>query len=645
MNYRDNKIFASLSLSSRLSSAALFTALALLVTQTAFAFPTGGGGCFFCSPYNLGGSTITFDLVSNDDNGLAPVTFNFLENTDDGDEAVVTGRLCLSGKIHATIVSGTETGEAIYDLLGSDGSNRGVCYENVTQDCVENVEANVGPSCTQDKCTYTVPPLAGDVSLLLDGRFKVDSDLTSTGPYAVCTPDSITGSVCNFEVGFGFDDGIPPNLFPATYNLNNEHVDANVVLHSTEVCIECSPEDLGLTSGTTALNSKSNKIRACEALAVKSDWCNDLQSPGDPNCIGNPTNPPRGGMNTAMGDFQIQDTTGEICVSDLEDLQTLLPGCETEVAIAACGDGPGFITFPESFKETTCQSSGADVEIFYYSSAEGGGTTMVNMAAIGAQPDAPGYAGDNTIPPVLPGWAAIISTPDNQNNEWTFVNADLVKIAFIHGRNGNDIITGSKGPDTILGGSGADELHGNDGNDVLQGGNNTDQLFGDNGDDLLLGYDCDGPNADCSSFSNNGGDDDYLNGGPGNDCSDGGSGNDTHDLEEGGSDAVVLFGNSDNDTIDGFTPGEYDPENPGEVDVIVDLTGTAKLDWVKGSKKDDLPSVCQITTSGNNTIILSGVEGDGPNGDCTTDEVNIIDPTNGDSFPAECAGHPYTFQQ
>ena len=180
MSNRNNKIFASPSLSSRLFSA-VFAVLALLGTQTVLAFPTGGGGCFFCSPYNLGGSTITFDLVSNDDNGLAPVTFNFIENTDDG-VPEVTGRLCLSGKIHATIVRGTETGEAVYDLLGSDESNRGVCYENVTQSCDTQINADPNATglaqCSQDKCTYTVPALGDvDVSSLLDGRFKVDSEL------------------------------------------------------------------------------------------------------------------------------------------------------------------------------------------------------------------------------------------------------------------------------------------------------------------------------------------------------------------------------------------------------------------------------------------------------------------------------------
>ena len=641
MNYRDNKTFASLSFSSRLFSA-VFAVLALLGTQTVSAFPTGGGGCFFCSPYNLGGSTITFNLVSNDANGLAPITFNFLQDPIQdplNEPNEKNGRLCLSGKIHATIVSDAGTGEAVYDLLGSDGSNRGVCYENVTQDCVENTNANVGPSCSQDKCTYTVPALGDvtDVSLLLDGRFKVDLDLPVSGPYDeldTCPREIITlsdgteilgeyepGSVCNFAVGFGFDNGIPPNLFPATTTLNDDTVAANVVLHSTEVCIECSPEDVGLTSGTIALKSKSDKIRACEAITIKSDWCNDLQSPGIPNCLGDPDNPPIGGMNTAMGDFQIQDTTGEICVSDIEDLKTL-PSCETEVAVAACSDGPGFITFPESFGETTCTNDGSGAEIFYFSAAEGGGTAVVNMAAIGANPDAPGYAGDNTIPPILAGWAAIISTPDNQNNIWTFMYADLVKIAFMHGRNGNDDITGSMGPDTILGGSGTDTLNGGEDNDVLQGGDNSDILNGDEGDDLLLGYECNGPNANCSSFLNNGSDDDVLNGGNGNDCLDGGRGN---DMLYGGADddAFVLFGNTDNDTIADFGLGN---------NVIVDLTGNATATWVQGKK--GLPSVCKITTGGNNAVTVDGVRDKG-----TCDGLTITT-----VLPAQCSGHPYTFQ-
>ena len=601
-----------------------FAALALLGTQTASAFPTGGGGCFFCSPFNLGGSSITFNLTSNDENGLAPITFNFLQDPiqDPLNPAnIKTGRLCLSGKIHATIVSGTETGEAVYELLASDESNRGVCYENVTQTCVDITSDSAVGNCSSDKCTYTVPALQtiADSSTLLDGRFKVDTSLTASGPYSTCTPTSATGSICNFEVGF--NDGITDILFPATTTLNGETVDANVVLYSNEVCIECAPGDLGLVPGTVALNSKSNIIRACEALTIKSNWCNDLQSTG-PDCVGdnNPANPPRGGMNTAMGDFQIQDTSEAICVSDLDALKSL-PSCETAIAIAACGDGPGFITFPESFQEATCSTNGSDAEIFFFSSAEGGGSTIVNMAAIGANPDAPGYAGDNTIPPVSPGLAAIISTPDNQVNIWDFSKTDLVNIAFTHSRNNNDDITGFMGPDTILGGSGADVLKGYGGNDVLQGGDNADQLFGGNENDLLLGYECDGLNAGCSSFSNNGSDNDTLNGGNGNDCIDGGRGNDSA-TGGAGNDAFVLFGNTDSDTIEDYTHGE---------DVVVDLTGNANVAWTGKGKS----AACKITTGGSDAITVIGIG----KADCVAANIDIVN-----ELPEQCAGHPYSFQ-
>ena len=603
-------------------------ALSFLASHTAYAFPTGGGGCFFCSPYNLGGSIITFNLTSSDENGIAPITFNFLENPDDG-MTDVTGRLCLSGKIHATIVRGTETGEAVYDLLGADGSNRGICYENVTQVCDPIITDSLGGSCSAEKCTYSVPALETipDPGTLLDGRFRVDTSLPTSGPYTECTP-SDTGNVCNFQIGFGFNDGVPPNLFPATTTLNDEPVGANVVLYSTEVCIECAPADLKLTPGTAALKSKSDTLRACEALALKSDWCNDLQSPpGFPNCFGNndPTNPPIGGMNTAVGDFQIQETTLAFCVNDLADLKSL-PPCEFEIAIAACAGGPGLITYPESFQQTTCPSDGDPSEIFFFSPAEGGGSAILNLAAIGANPDAPGYGGDNTIPPVLPRWTAIVSTPDNQVNDWDFSETYLYMVAFIHGRNNDDNITGSKGDDTILGGSGADTLNGHEGDDVLQGGNNSDLLNGDAGDDLLLGFDCTGPNADCSSFSNNGSDDDVLNGGADNDCLDGGRGNDS--LTGGtGSDAFVLFGNVDNDTITDYMDGE---------DLIVDLTGSATVNWVQGKRGE--ASICEVATPGGDATLIEGMS------KTICEGIVLVVPSTGDAFPTQCDGHPYSFQ-
>jgi hypothetical protein len=654
MNYRDNKIFASPSLSSRLSLAALFAALTLLVTQTAFAFPYSGGGCFYCAPYSAGGSLITFNLKANDDDGLPPTPFNFFPDATDS----LTGRLCFSGKMNATIVQGTETGEATYELLASDGSDRGICYSNVTKTCDTISSDSIMKSCSAERCTYTVPSLQTldplmDLTTLLDGRFKVDTSLPTSGPYDQCAsnPDL---NICDWEVGFDFTGDIPPNLFPATNTLNGDPVNANVVVYTDEVCVECQPAAYGLVAGTPALKSKSDIIRSCEALALKADWCNNLAQPeplpGEPrlgpSC--ETTNAEGqlsiGGMNTAVGDFQKQDVAGATCVSDIGELKTLSE-CPTEVAIAACGDGPGYLSFPANYEANDepayCVDAEGyvDGEMFTFSSAEGGGDATVNMVAAGANPDAPGYAGDNTIPPILPTWTAIISTPDNQANIWDFSETDMFRVAFIHSRNNDDTITGSKVRDVILGGSGADTINGNDGNDVLQGGDNTDILNGDGGDDLLLGYECNGPNADCSSFLNNGSDNDELTGGLGNDCKDGGRGADNYDLVDGGSDAIVLMGNTGNDTIYHFTTDTdtYDPENPGEVDVIVDLTGTATVRFVRGSKKDETPSVCEITTSGNNTIILDGLS------QTQCNNTTVLVPGDGDTFPAQCAGHPYTF--
>lgn len=628
----------------------LFTAITLLGVQPANAFPTGGGGtCFFCSPYTFGGSIISFELNSNDLNNNAPVMFNFLEDP----LTPGTGRLCISGKLNATIIDGTETGSATYELLGSDNSNRGVCYQNVTQTCESITDATVG-SCNADKCTYTVPALDDaniNVADLLDGRFKVDTSskivdpitgdlIYPTGLYADCIDDDDPNTpftppnFCNFEVGFGFDGAIPPNFFPATTTLNNEPVDANVVLYANEVCIECTPDDLGLLPGTLALKSKSDTLRACEALAVKTDWCNDLQSLTGPNCIGDPNNPPIGGMNTAMGDFQNQDDSNTICIADMEDLKTL-PSCDTEVALAACGDGPGYLTFPETYELTSCVDNSG--EIFYFSAAEGSGTAIVNVGALGANPDAPGYAGDNTIPQILAGWTAIISTPDNQVNIWDFSESTMHRIAFTHSRNNNDEITGWTGSDNILGGSGADILRGNDGDDILQGGDNVDQLFGENGNDLLLGYECDGPNANCSSFSNNGNDNDILSGGAGNDSLDGGRGSD-HLTGGAGSDAFILFGNVDNDTITDFNPGAYDPADPGEIDVIVNLTGAnISTAYTRASNKNGTPDTCLIKVGGDTIALEDGTGASLSKTACAAVEILTALPAG------QGTGHPSSF--
>lgn len=600
----------------------ILSVFSILNTKSLYAFPTGGGGdCYFCSAYSFGGSVITFSIKSNDNNNLAPVTFNFLEDPATPGQ----GRLCLSGKIQASIVQNGQTGDAVYELLGSDESNRGVCYSNVTQTCESITGADVG-ACGAEKCTYTIPKLGQieDVNTLLDGRFKVDTSdpTTSTGPYEICNTAPET-NICNFEVDFNFNAGVPANFFPATKSLNGDDIEANVVLHSTEVCVECQPSNLGLVPGTAALKSKSNNLRACEALTLKADWCSDLQSATGPNCETRNSEGQLtiGGMNTAIGDFQSQADNETVCASNMDNLHNLT-ACPKSLAVAGCSSGPGYITFPESFQQTTCAVDGSDAEIFYFSAAEGSGTNTVNLEAIGANPDAPGYVGDNTIPQILSTWTAVISTPDNHVNIWNFSGTDMHRVAFIHSRNNDDDITGSTGDDTILGGSGADTLNGHDGNDVIQGGDNSDLLNGDAGNDLLLGYDCSGPNASCAVFSNNGNDNDVLNGGAGNDCLDGGRGNDT--ISGGaGNDAFVMFGDTDSDTITDFNVAE---------DVVVDLTGgAAVINWVIG--KRGAPSVCTITTGGNNVINMSNIT--------TRSECDAITVTS--TSPAQCESHPSNF--
>ena len=175
-----------------------------------------------------------------------------------------------------------------------------------------------------------------------------------------------------------------------------------------------------------------------------------------------------------------------------------------------------------------------------------------------------------------------------------------------------------------MGGSGADLHEGNDGNDILQGGDNTDTLKGGNGDDLLLGYECDGPNANCSSFLNKGGDGDTLFGDDGDDCLDGGRGNDIL-TGGGGSDAFVLFGTTDSDTITDFSNAEED--------VIVNLTGDAGAIWTLVNKKDGI-SACQIATGGSNTITI----------DVDETACNLITVLHkSDELPTQCTGHPYSF--
>ncbi len=599
------------------------TALSLLAASTAHAWPTGSrGGSFF-----FGGSSLTllWQTVDSTDN-LATIQLNYFE----ADE-----RLCFTGEVKGLYSDGTMTGEAIYELLGVDGASlntTGICYSYVAQACDQLLDqagnpVNLSPGFIEE-CTYTVPKLEDitDLDGLLSGRLRTVPG-SGTGYLAAC--DSATPPrICDFQVGIGFNNSIPPAFFPATVTTDGDAVAANVVLYSNEICTQFNAfDDLNLAP-TAALSAKSATLRSCEALAIKGDWCSDLQSNmGDPKCDATNANGQFtvGGFNNSAGDFLVQTPFSINCISSIEDLRNL-ESC-AEVNLAACGDGSGLLEMPTTYDSggTTCGANVNSIE-FTYSSSDGGGVDYLNVASI-LNFGSPGNPGDNSTPPCTS--ACIVSTPSNNEvNTWNFSSTTLQGIGFIDGRNNDDIITGSQGPDTIRGGSGADTLNGAGGNDILQGGDNADTLNGDDGDDLLLGYDCYGPNADCSVVSNNGSDDDILNGGPGNDCLDGGRGNDTATGGE-GSDAFVLYGNVDKDIITDFNIEE---------DVFVDLTGNATAIWVQG--KRGAPSVCTISTGGNDVTTVEGIG----KGDCKKPPLTILDPSAGDDFPTQCAGHPYSFQ-
>jgi len=630
----------------------LFAALALLTAQNAFAgFPTASGGsstCFFgCDPTTSTSSTLVFDFNPDNDNGLAPVAINFFPYPNNEN----VGDLCWSGKVSATVynhvsASYPSTGTATYNLLSSDGKNKGMCYSNVTRSIKSGSEGTMSNGCTYQ--TYIYSLVLNDAALtssggydntqlaaLLNGQFKVvtdDPNYPTEGAFDECDVNP-SAKICDIHVGFGVRNDPTnfigfENLFPSETTLSGEPTNNGQVYFSDEVLVACDPTAVGITD-SDAIDAKSSKIYLSESLSMNAHWCTDAYS-SLPDCNAfNPDNTTQratGQIKTAIGDYQTQNADA-ICIDSMNDLRNL-SSCSQELALATCASSPdGFMTFPDAYVGDTCTDenlTGYDVETFFFTSAQGGGSTTANIVAIGANPDAPGYIGDNTLPPILPGWTAIVSTPDNQPNNWDLSGIIPVNIAYIHVRNNDDRVLGTLKGDNILGGSGADELNGNDGNDTLQGGDNTDTLNGDDGNDLLLGYECNSINATCGTYLNNGSDDDILNGGNGNDCLDGGRGNDTYTGGP-GNDAFVLFGNADSDTVTDYTPGE---------DVIVDMTGKASASVV-GSRKDGT-QVCVVSSGGNNTMTLVGLTS------CKNVVIKNVTAAGVD-LPTQCTGHPFSY--
>lgn len=632
-------------------------------TTVADGFPSGGGGCIYgCGSTGDYASNITFAIKSNDDFGSSPVMFNFIASPVNPN----VGRFCISGQVQATYTSETESGTATYSLLSTDESSKGICYSNVTRSCSAIPLSSAGSE--TEKCIYTSRSLdivpANELKDVLNGRFKIDISREATGPYYECIPPKVIGedesgnpsyeektynpnkNICNIEVGFGFGfekdasgedivvDGYKTPLpaiadfFPAGKTLNNDDIDSNVISFASEICVSYDPQafDGYLDTDAVAFESKpdTGKFTLCEALAAKVNWCHDAQSTEDagknyrPSCV---TKTSTGAytvasLNVALGSSQNQYSEA-VCVDNVSDLRTLAAYPE-EVSIAGCASGPGYITFPDSVINSS------DSETFTFSSADGGGTSnIINLVGIGAYQGVRGYVGDNTIPPIKLGWTAVVSTPDNQPNTWEFSGVKFTNVAFVHGRNNDDTITGTDKADTILGGSGADTLNGGAGNDLLQGGDNVDKLNGNEGNDVLLGYECTGPNADCSTHLNKGSDNDILVGGSGDDCLDGGRGYDTL-TGDGGADAFVLYGTTNGDTITDFELG---------IDEVVNLTGNGETaQWIVVKEVGS----CKVKTGGgSNGVVIQGLG--------ITDTSSCESVTVTTSLPSQCASHPATF--
>ncbi|WP_283939434.1 retention module-containing protein [Pseudomonas sp. R3.Fl] len=152
------------------------------------------------------------------------------------------------------------------------------------------------------------------------------------------------------------------------------------------------------------------------------------------------------------------------------------------------------------------------------------------------------------------------------------------------GTTGNDLMHGYGSTDTLNGGDGHDILYGGAGNSILNGGDGNDTLYGGLGNDT-------------------------LDGGKGNDLLIGGKGNDTLTGGDGADTFIWRAGDTGNDTITDFKPGDGD-----RIDLVDLLPDAAHNDILSYLKVDTATSTLQISTTGqvnsstDVTIKLTGVD-------------------------------------
>jgi len=218
----------------------------------------------------------------------------------------------------------------------------------------------------------------------------------------------------------------------------------------------------------------------------------------------------------------------------------------------------------------------------------------------------------------VPNDATFTSGTHNADGSWSFTQAQLHDLQLLPASGYNGTLSlGVTAIATESDGSTASATQtlsitvastNSSGNDLLHGyGTNssnstTDTLNGDNGHDILYG-------GAGNSILNGGTGNDSLYGGLGNDTLNGGKGNDTLTGGAGADTFIWRAGDTGNDTITDFKPGDGD-----RIDLVDLLPDAAHNDILSYLKVDTTTSTLQISTTGqvnsstDVTIKLTGVD-------------------------------------
>lgn len=182
-------------------------------------------------------------------------------------------------------------------------------------------------------------------------------------------------------------------------------------------------------------------------------------------------------------------------------------------------------------------------------------------------------------------WAAFNSNIENAEgssfNDSVFGNSIANTL---YGRAGRDLIFGNESNDTIFGGVGSVDT--TDSEDTIYGGAGSDQIYGNSGNDILIGgVDIFDPN-DAADLIYGGKGFDSVYGNAGNDTLFGGGNGfdpfDEADLIYGGAGSDELYGNGNNDTIYGGGSG-FDPNDLSDT-----IYGGAGGDAIFGNGGNDI---------------------------------------------------------